>query len=199
MKKIIIILLSAIWLTCGYGQENDLLPATTNQNQLEQIQSLLSKTDDLSGDFKQTQKIQLLSEPLISTGHFSLSKSKGLEWQQKTPFKSDLIVTADQIKQQIENNPPTIITREQQPIIFSFTNIFLSVFNGDTKSINEYFNVYFNGTISNWEITLTPKSAPLDKAITSIKISGGKYINSLIINETKNNQIIIQLFNIKES
>ena len=110
----------------------------TPESQFKQVQIMLSKADNLSGDFKQIQKIKILSTPLISTGHFFLSKKKGLQWHQTAPFKSRLIVTTSKIEQQLENQPSNIITKEQQPIIFSFTNIFLSVFKGETATIQEY-------------------------------------------------------------
>jgi hypothetical protein len=171
---------------------------SVGQNQLQQVHKMLASTDNLSGNFKQVRKMQLLSDPLVSSGHFVLSKTKGLKWYQTTPFKSTLIVTASKIEQQLESSPPVVITKEQQPVVFSFTNIFLSVFNGDTKTVSEYFDITFTGNTSRWNIILKPNSAPLNKAIASIEMSGGKYINYIAINETKNNQTIIRLYNAKE-
>lgn len=200
MKKFIFILLSLLLSFAGYAKTNGLSPVTeVNQKQFQQVQDMLSKADHLSGNFEQTQKIKLLSTPLVSNGHFALSKNKGLEWYQEKPFHSRLIVTATQIEQQLEHSPPTIITKEQQPIVFSFSNLFLSVFNGDTKNITSYFNIYFAGNIDQWTISLEPSATPLNKAITSIEMSGAKYINSITINQAQNNQMIIKFSNVKES
>lgn len=201
MKKILIFLSTLLWFGCGCAcaTNMNLQPITaTNQERFQQVQTMLAKADNLSGKFKQTQKIALLSKPLISTGKFTLSKSNGLQWKQITPFQSKFIVTPNKIEQQIENNPPTIITKEQQPIVFSFTNIFLSVFNGDTKTITNYFAITFAGDTSKWCIALQPIGAPLNKAINSIELAGSNYVNSIVINDAKNNQIIMRLSNVAE-
>ena len=174
------------------------LVGSRQDDQLKQVHKMLAQADGLAGHFKQVRKIKLLAAPLVSSGRFVLSKAQGLKWQQTSPFKSNLIVTGEKIEQQLENSPKLVITKEQQPVVFSFTNIFLSVFNGDTKAISEYFTITFTGNTAHWNIILKPIAAPMNKAIESIAMSGGKYINCITINEVKNNQIIIQLFNVKE-
>jgi len=203
MKKAIFILcLIILPFTCYAAavNSNGLAALTeTNKEQFQQIQDMLSKAHLLSGHFQQTQKIKLLSNPLLSSGHFVLSREKGLAWYQEKPFGSKLIVTTNKIEQQLENNPPLIITKEQQPIVFYFSNLFLSIFNGDTKNITDYFNIYFTGNTTNWTIVLKSSGPPLNKAITSIEMSGAKYINSITINQAQQNQTIIQFSNVKES
>lgn len=197
VKQWCVFLFALSWFGCSYAVSMNLQPITSaNQESFLQVQTVLAKADNLSGEFKQTQKIALLSHPLISTGKFTLSKNEGLEWNQTTPFHSKFMVTPSKIEQQIENNPATIITKEQQPIVFSFTNIFLSVFNGDTKTINNYFALTFAGDVSKWRIALKPLGAPLNKAIDSIELAGSKYVNAIVIHDAKGNQIVMQLFNI---
>ncbi len=200
MKKLLTLCLICFCLTSIATPNIYLHPLSTkNQAEFNKVQAMLSKADNLSGEFKQTRKMALLSAPLVSTGHFVLSKKHGLQWKQTTPFKSTLIVTATEIKQQIGDSPPNIITKAQQPIVFSFTNVFLSVFNGNAQAIKDYFKIYFIGNTSAWKIALKPIGSPLNKAIVSIEMSGGKYINFITVNEAKNNQMLIHLFNIKEA
>ena len=187
MKKFIILIFGLVCIANIYAVNSE----------LSKVQTSLSKHNQISGNFKQIRNMALLSSPLISTGNFVLSKKHGLKWYQTTPFKSTLIVTPTKIEQKIGDNPATIITKDQQPIVFSFTNIFLSVFKGNTKAMQDYFKIDFTGNIKAWKITLTPIASPLNKAIVSIEMSGGKYINSITINEAQNNQMIIKLFNIK--
>ncbi len=200
MKKFILILLSSLWLSIGYAQNIYLHPLTSsNQSAFNKVQAQLSTSNRLSGEFKQIRKMKLLSTPLMSEGNFVLSKNNGLQWHQTKPFHSDLIVTPSKIEQKIENTPPTIITKKQQPIVFSFTNIFLSIFNGNAKAIKNYFKIYFIGNTYAWKIALKPLGSPLNKAILSIEMSGGKYVYSITINEVKQNQMILNFFNVKGS
>ena len=171
--------------------------ATTQPSNFTQVQAELSKQSNISGNFKQIKIIKLLSQPLVSTGHFSLSKQYGLQWLQTTPFKSRLMVTQNKIVQQLENNPPTVLTQKQQPIIFSFSNIFLNVFNGNISQIRQYFDVDFSGNLQHWQLTLKPKDSPLNKAIKQIQLSGDQYIRLIRIEDTQNNQTQIILYNVQ--
>ena len=161
------------------------------------VQKMLAKTSNLTGDFKQIRNIKLLSSPLISTGTFSISKKNGLHWDQSNPFISKLTVTENKIIQKMQNAPPTIITKQKQPIVFSFTKIFLSVFKGNTKMLENYFNIFFMGNQKYWTIALTPKASPLNKAIESIQLKGQQYLQQVVIQEKKGNQLTIIFSNIK--
>ena len=169
----------------------------SNQKIFHAVQQQLASADNLSGHFTQTRDIKLLSSPLKSEGNFILSKSKGLSWNQTQPFKSQLTVTADKLTQQIGDNPPITLTKEQQPIVFFFTQTFLSVFKGDTKALTPYFNIGFSGDQKNWQIRLAAKTAPLNKAITQIELSGGNYFNSAVISEATGDKLTIHFRHIK--
>ncbi|PIQ42495.1 MAG: hypothetical protein COV52_10220 [Gammaproteobacteria bacterium CG11_big_fil_rev_8_21_14_0_20_46_22] len=157
----------------------------------EQVKAQLSKDTAISGDFKQIRHMKLLSSPAVSTGHFTLSQSKGLTWQQVTPFKSTMRVTAHSISQTFPGMPPTVITQDQQPVVFSFTRVFLSTFQGNLNQIQQTFKLKFSGTTSAWSLTLTPKSSPINKVIRSIVLSGGRYITQVIVNDTQANTMTL--------
>ncbi len=187
-------------ISLNYAAENNIFdyPVTAqNGPELEKVQKMLSATDNLKGDFTQTRHIALLSSPLISSGNFIISKASELTWDQLKPFISSLKVTDTKLIQKMGDNPPTVITKEQQPIVFSFTSIFLSIFKGDTVKVKQYFDIYFTGDTTHWEIALKPNSSPLNKAIASIELSGGKYIQTVTINEVKKNTMVIEFSNIQ--
>ncbi len=96
------------------------------------------------------------------------------------------------------DNPPTVITQKEQPVVFAFSNIFLSVFQGNTKQVEQYFNLYFTGDEKNWKIALKPKGSPFNKAIKDIELSGRQYITTIVVDETQQNSMIINLSNISQ-
>ncbi len=170
--------------------------STKNITQFNQVQTEQAKFYRITGDFVQTRKMALLSKPLVSRGTFQLVKGKGLIWQQKKPFASKLVVTDDKIEQSIENNPPFVLTAKQQPIVFAFTRVFLSIFKGNTQAIKEYFNIYFTGDTKHWQLALVPKGSPLNKAIKSVEVTGGKYADRIVIHEAKGNDMEIKFSNV---
>jgi hypothetical protein len=173
--------------------------AANNTALLINVQKQLSNFTTLKGDFTQTRTLKLLAQPLVSRGHFVLSKANGLQWMQETPFKSNLLVSKTRIEQTAGDEPPTILTKKQQPIVFAFTNIFLSLFNGDLEQVKHYFSIDFSGDMKAWKIVLVPAGFPLDKAITSITLRGGKTVNTIIVDDVKGNVTKTSLFNVKGS
>jgi len=161
-----------------------------NQTAFQTVEKQLSTAAEIRGQFKQTRHMRLLSEPLISYGTFTLQKT-GLHWQQTQPFPALLTVTNDTIKQTLPGAPPTVMTAKSQPVVFSFTKIFLSVFKGDTQNIRSYFDIYFSGDAADWQIGLKPKPGILKKAIRSITLAGSKTVREIRINQTHNNQMEI--------
>ncbi|MFZ9036079.1 MAG: LolA family protein [Francisellaceae bacterium] len=135
--------------------------------------------------------------PLVSKGHFRLSKSKGLLWVQTEPFTSILKVDKDEISQSIEGGVPTIITKEEQLMVFSFSNLFMSVFKGNTKAIEHYFTLTFSGNVQGWMIRLKPESSPLNKAIDAIEMTGSTHIKTITIYESGGNYMNIELSDIQ--
>jgi len=165
----------------------------------QRVQQELAKTKQISGEFKQIHKIKILSSPLISSGSFSLTQKGGLIWKQKTPFVSLLKVTDSTMEQKLGNNPPTRFTKEKQPIIFSFTKVFLSIFKGNTQLLKRYFTINFTGSLKSWSIRLKPIGSPLNKAITSIHLYGDRQVNKVVIDEVRGNKLTIEFYNIKTS
>ena len=141
MKNKIYLLVLALCLLVNFS--NAAINNAVFTHHFTEVQKMLAQQDNLSGAFKQTRYIPLLSHPLVSYGHFTLSKKSGLHWIQKKPFSSTLTLTNNKITQTIADNPPTIITKAEQPIVFSFTNIFLSLFNGNMALVENYFKCDF--------------------------------------------------------
>ena len=177
------------------------VPRLTNFNEpnFVAVQKKLSAGVLVNGKFEQTRTLTLLTKPLVSTGHFSLSKKDGLRWEQLAPFTSKLLLTKTSLQQQIGDQPANTITQQQQPILFTFSNIFLSVFNGDITSVQQYFHVYFSGNIMHWQLVLKPYTSPLDKAIKSIQLQGANTIKSITIVDAQANTMHIKLFDIKQT
>lgn len=160
------------------------------------VEKELTKNANIAGDFEQTRQISGLDNTLKSTGTFKISSESGLYWSQEKPFKSTLKVTKNRLEQQIMDNPPTILTRDKQPVVFSFTQVFMSILQGNTEAIDKNFNAKFSGDVSSWQMSLTPKNKLMSKAIKNISLTGGKTIDTIKVTDMDDNIVNIKFSNV---
>ena len=167
------------------------------KSNFDAVQKNLASMNGISGHFIQLRKIKLLNAPLKSEGTFIFSKKDGLTWQQTKPFKTLLKINGSTLYQKIGNNPPTIFTKKSQPVIFIFAKIFIAAFHGETAALTPYFKIQFSGTTAHWQMHYIAKSPPISKAIQSIHLIGGKYVNQAIIHEASGDEMLIYFSQMK--
>ncbi|MFV0574848.1 MAG: outer membrane lipoprotein carrier protein LolA [Vibrio sp.] len=172
-----------------------LISIPTQALTLEQLQQQLASHPTVRGDFIQTRNMAMFDAPLVSNGSFLLSSQHGLWWKQTTPFPTSLILTQDKLSQQIGTQAPQLMKSSDNPMVFYFSHVFLSVFKGDTKTLQDQFKLTFTDEASGWTIALKPRYAPLNKVFNSIEIKGQDYINTIDLKEVRGDETEIQFQN----
>ncbi|MGF1734845.1 LolA family protein [Photobacterium satsumensis] len=154
---------------------------------LEDLQDQLSGQPVVRGLFTQVRSMEMLNAPLESEGEFLLAKEKGLQWHQTQPFPVKLVLTQTKLSQQFSGGEASVVSAEENPMVFYFSHVFLSLFSGDTRQLKEQFELSLTDSINHegWQLVLTPNSAPLNAVFQSIQLSGGQYINELILEEVR--------------
>jgi len=163
---------------------------------LEAVTAKLSEPDVLRGRYTQTRQIALLSRPLESSGQFLLS-DRGLHWQQEEPFLTVLIADGERLVQRLADGPAISMDASDQPMILSFSRIFLSLFRGDRGSLGDHFDIQFERADDGWEIGLTPISFPLSEAINKIMLRGREHIDQLSVSARSSDEMTIQFFDLQ--
>nr|WP_245905410.1 outer membrane lipoprotein carrier protein LolA [Photobacterium lipolyticum] len=155
------------------------------------LQQQLSNQPIVRGDFEQSRKMEMFNQPLTSQGKFLLAEKQGLLWQQTTPFPVSLILTKDKLSQQFADQPAQVVSASENPMVFYFSHVFLSLFKGDTSQLTDQFDMVLTDNTkttakeSQWQLVLTPKSAPLNAILKTITINGQDYINHLTLTEIR--------------
>jgi outer membrane lipoprotein-sorting protein len=151
---------------------------------VDDLQQQLSQSTLVRGEFSQVRTMQMFNHPLSTLGTFFLEHDKGLLWQQNTPFPIYLTLTKNKLRQSI-NGESQVMNDSENPMAFYFTRLFLSLFKGDTKAIQENFTMTLTGSKEGWILLLTPKSAPINSVFETIKIEGGLYLNRVVLREVR--------------
>lgn len=169
---------------------------------ISELQTVLSANSIVRGKFTQTRNMEMFAQPLTSQGTFLLDKSSGLLWTQATPFPVSLVLTDNKLSQRFADQPAKIITDKENPMAFYFSHIFLSVFHGDTQTLQEQFSLSFEpanepssgGSAENtlWTLTLTPKSSPMNAVFEAITLQGHNDIERIELKEIRGDSTVIE-------
>jgi len=168
-----------------------LLPLSARAFDLNALQQQLRATPIVRGQFVQQKFLRSLPQPLTSRGDFTLAAGKGLLWLLRTPIAQDLRINADGIARRDESGAwqalpqHTGAGRENQ--------LFLSVLAGDTRGLEENFDLALTGEATAWKLTLTPRSALLKQIFSTIQIDGGALVDRIELRETQGDRSVLQM------
>ncbi len=166
---------------------------------LEQLQQQLMMQKILTGNFVQAKTLQMFNLPLVSDGEFLLSQQQGLIWQQKNPFPVVLVLAKDKLYQQFEGQGAEIVEAKDNPMVFYFSHLFLSLFKGDLIALESQFSMTLTEhKKASWQLHLQPKLSPLNQIFKYIDIQGDTQIEVLTLVELNGDSSVINFSNIKQ-
>lgn len=175
-------------VTLGLSLCAGLISFSSNAITLPDLQEKLSNQPIVRGNFEQTRKMEMFNAPLTSQGQFLLAEKQGLLWQQTTPFPVALVLTKDKLSQQFGDQDAQVVSASENPMVFYFSHVFLSLFKGDTSQLTEQFKLALSqqpNKEEEWQLVLTPKAAPLNAVFKTITINGDTFINHLTLTEIR--------------
>jgi len=161
---------------------------------LPELQAKLTSHQLIRGQYQQVKKMQMFKQPLLSEGDFLLDQQQGLLWLQKQPFPVFLTLTKDRLSQRYSDQPAHIIEAADNPMVFYFSHLFLSLFKGDIEGLTMQFDMQLESENGQWLLSLTPKISPLNKVFKKISIIGSEYIDQLNLLELNGDSATIQFF-----
>ena len=144
---------------------------------LTDITARLVKLPITQGEFQQEKHLKILSKPLISTGTFTYSQSKGVIWKTLTPIPSLLLV----------NEAHLLTGQGEQSVPPAFGKVFKAMLGGDLKQLSDGFVITGEDKKNAWTLQLTPKDELLKKIISSIILNGDTELRGLEMQEANGN------------
>lgn len=159
---------------------------------LTDLQAQLATQQLVRGQYTQVKTMRMFKQPLRSQGEFLLQQQQGLLWLQKQPFAINLVLTKDKLSQQFAGQPAQVVNAADNPMIFYFSHLFLSLFKGDLEGLIDQFEMQLEDKNGQWSLQLLPKNAPLNKVFKEINIFGDKYINKLQLIELNGDSSVIE-------
>jgi len=161
------------------------------------IQAMLAKPALMCGRFDQSKQLAGMKKPLASEGRFCVIAGKGVLWRTLKPFPSTLRLTRDEIVNYQGDRVAMRLDAKTEPTVRMINNVLFSLLSGDLGQLDTLFDG--DGTVdaNSWNVALKPRQAALEKAIGTIKLEGGAYVKSIVMNDGSGDRTTIVFSEIK--
>ncbi|MFQ1678484.1 MULTISPECIES: outer membrane lipoprotein carrier protein LolA [Pantoea] len=171
-----------------------LLSASASAVTLEQLQQRFASQPVIRASFVQVRSIAGMAQPLVSRGQLLIAQQQGLWWHQATPFPMTLILDDHRMVQSMSGQPPQVITADSNPQMFQFNHLLRALFQADEQVLRENFVLDFHDDGGDgWQLSLTPKAAPLNKIFNRIDLQGAAYLNRITLDDRQGDKTEITL------
>lgn len=150
---------------------------------LQEISQQLAKQTHLQVDFIQTKEMAALKKPLVMKGALLYSKADGVIWQLNSPYRVRYEFNGQSVVETNAAGERRERRAEDTPAIAQISNIFKAILSADHALLAQHFTIGATGSIRQWEMHLTPKSAYLRKAMTEIVMTGNQSVDGVKIYE----------------
>jgi outer membrane lipoprotein-sorting protein len=147
------------------------------------IQAMLARPAVMCGRFDQTKQLAGMKKPLASEGRFCVIAGKGVLWRTLKPFPSMLRLTREEIVNYQGERVAMRLDAKTEPTVRMINNVLFSLLAGDLGQLDALFEGEGSVDGNNWSVALKPRQAALEKAIGTIKLEGGSYVKSIVMNE----------------
>ncbi|RDX36987.1 outer membrane lipoprotein carrier protein LolA [Kangiella sp. HD9-110m-PIT-SAG07] len=136
-------------------------------------------------EFTQEKSIQVLANPLKSSGYLLLADNETVVWQTTTPIKSTTVISATEFKQFNKNDQPiTMPSSADTQTSQLISSTFLAILSGNLDSLNDNFEVTSLCNDSGWDLNLEPTNSRIQRLIKQIHIRGSQQIDQLDFTES---------------
>lgn len=153
-------------------------PVHQHEERLARLQSLADELREgipRSGRFEQFKHLAILSQPLRSTGEFSLAANGDFRWQINTPYSVGYHQRDGELMRDVDGQTE-VVSATQEPALYGFFQFFSRIFELDYEALNELFEVYLlmddADTSADWQLGLVPRDRRLRETIARLLIVG---------------------------
>jgi outer membrane lipoprotein-sorting protein len=200
MYKIYILILFPI---IGFSQNYKIVKDTVVLKQ--KIESMSKATVSIESDFTQEKNLSMLSEKIISKGHFVFKKENLLRWEYTTPSKYLIVINKEKVVIKDEKKT-TKYDMNSNKIFKEINDIMLSCVQGTIFKSNKFKTSYYENDkfyklellpqVKNMKETFKKINLYFDKNVTSVAkmemIEGNEDLTSIDFTNKKLNAPIAE-------
>lgn len=162
---------------------------------LQGLLGAFARMPGLEAGFVEEKHIGLLAQPLTSRGHLYFARPGLLLRRVESPQRSEVVITPKELRMRDDNGEQTIDLRSR-PDVRPFIESLTWLLSGDQKALANVYGLDFKPAAGAepWQLTLTPKVAPLDKLIAYIRVLGrGLAVSEIQVREKRGDETVTRI------
>lgn len=150
----------------------------------------LREHDTVKVKFTQQKKLRILKRPLQSEGSLVFRRSRGMVWQVTAPVAATYVLNDKGMRELGAQAGSSIAAHSSMPDLLP---LFDAIFAGDEATLARNFDYRIAGSAQQWQLLLTPRDAMLLRVFDRLELTGGNYIDSITLFDTRGDQTRIEL------
>lgn len=195
----------------GFAQ-NPVQPVKDVQGFKTKLETMSDRVSTIESDFIQEKNLSVLSDKIISKGHFCYKKDNNIRWEYTQPYRYLIIISNGKIFIK-EDQGQKQYDIESNRMFREMNNFISGCIQGDILKNEKDFSVGYFENEKKYFVTLVPKSESIRKMLHEVQIwfdktdltvstirmleTGGDYTQIDFVGKKLNTQIPIERFSFK--
>lgn len=158
----------------------------------------LEQVPVLRADFRQEKQMAAFKRPLQTRGQLTFARSQGVIWQIEAPLRLAYVLAEDRIVEIGEDGVAQVRTARDIPGLAQVGALFRALLGAQADALAELFTVTAEGTLDAWRLTLVARPGPLAQAMREVRLSGGRHVERIRIEEANGDSTTLLFGNFRE-
>ncbi|MFP3505202.1 LolA family protein [Burkholderia sp. SIMBA_062] len=155
------------------------------------VATRLARVGAIRADFRQTQTLSAMKQPLVSTGSMLFDRRSGVVWRIETPYKATYVIT-DGGMREVGADGRLVAPGGGGRGVAQVSRMMRDMLGGDLSALYAQFDVEASGTPERWRMVLRPNQPQLAQAIRVLEMSGGAYLGKLDMTFANGNVTVLE-------
>ena len=148
---------------------------------VSQVAAQLAQARGVRAQFVQTQTLQALQKPLVSSGTLLFVRDQGAIWRIEQPTRMTYVMTDAGVTTLDANDKPMARGARNAAGVAQVSRMMRAMLAGDLSALYSQFSVNAQGNASRWQLKLTPAQPQLAQALRGLDLAGDTYVRSIRI------------------
>lgn len=160
---------------------------------LAQIRGQLTRYGVVQARFVQVRQMAALKRPLESKGFFVFSQADGLFWLLESPLRMSYWLAEQRMVELGADGVRKERSVRDNPALGQVGRVMRAFFSGDMAAVQDFFDLQASGSPARWSLALTPKQPAVAQLFKGLKVSGGKHLELIQIDERSGDSTTLTL------